>query len=183
MPRLQAKKTSNCKPDSNQILLLSPFCGAYYSPINWEYGIHAKNYFAKIGQDSKLLFSRTFVRGKYIDDRIVFSEKDFPEGEIFEQKCTFVKGSKSEITFQGFFIIHHLDGGIYGQQITQKQCLEYFLTRDDLPDVPSENNDSKNKIRIKLSSTVQSLATRYGNAAVVEILTDLLGQFLTSPEA
>ena len=131
----QAKNKSADKcEEANWTLLLERFYGEYYTPVFWEEEKKSKNFFATIGRGTKYLFKRDFLRRHYIDDCVVFKKKDFKENTIVEQRCTYVHGSKEEITFQGFFVIHHKENGIYGEEISQKQALEYFYCVEILPE-------------------------------------------------
>jgi hypothetical protein len=165
---------------SDKICLLRPVVGDLFAPENWQYEPKAKNYFARIAPNPKYLFNRTFLHGKTLDEGVVFSKNDFPEGEIIEQKCVFIKGSKSETTFHGFFIINHCEDGIYGQQISQKECLEFFQLRQELPD-PEKASTPKRELRVKCGTLLRKLAERYGHALVGEVMTELLEEFLPAP--
>jgi hypothetical protein len=167
-----AAKTTN-------VCLLKPFTGEYYTPENWQYEPKAKNYFAIISPSPKYLFERSFIKNKTVDDSVIFAKGDFPEGEIVEQKCVHVKGSKSETTFQGFFIIHHQDNGIYGEQISQKEALEFFNCREALPlPTAQPTNKAKNELRVKLGTVVRSLCGRYNPELIGEVLADIIADLL-----
>lgn len=161
------------------VCLLKPFTGEYLAPENWEYEPKAKNFFAVISPSPKYLFERSFIKNRIIDDSVIFAKGDFPEGEIVEQKCVHVKGSKSETTFQGFFIIHHQEDGIYGEQISQKEALEFFNCRESLPQpLTQPNNKAKNELRVKLGTVVRTLCGRYNPELIGEVLTDIIADLL-----
>ena len=107
-------------------LLADYFNHEYFTPEYWEPGKKSRNFFARISQGRKTMFTRKFLQSTFLDGEIVFRGSSFNEGEIIEQKAVFIKGSKQEITFHGFFIIHHSQGGIFGEKISQREALEYF---------------------------------------------------------
>ncbi len=112
-----------------------------------------------------------------MDDKVVFNQKYFPEGEIIEQKATYIKGSKQETTFHGFFIIHSKDTGIYGEKISQKDALEYFDCKQQLPELQT---NEKNNLRVKLGTVVRKLSAKYGESVMSEVLTDILEEYFPS---
>ncbi len=160
---------------SNKIQLLEKYYGDYYFPVNWETRTKkSRNYFAVIKKGNKDLFSRKFIRSTYLDDQEVFNISSFPEGAIVEQKCTYVKGTKSEVTFGGFFIISYDSNGISAEKITQKDALEYFDCREMLPEI---QNDVKNKLRVKLGIVVRKLTQKYSEEIIAEVLTSIIEDY------
>ncbi len=163
----------------NLIKLLEPVYDEYYTPTHWEMGKKHKNYFAKITKGKKKsLFDRKFINSSKLDDSIVYKIGQFPAGEIFEQRTVYVKGAKQEITFGGFFIIHHRSDGIYGEDITQKETLEYFDCKQLLPEIRPE---VKNRLRVKMGTVVRQLCNKHGEEMVLDILTDILGEYMPMP--
>jgi hypothetical protein len=156
-------------------LLLEPYYDEYFEPINWELGKKAKNWIAKIKKGKKSIFDRTFLNSSKLDERIVYRQGNFPEGEIIEQKSVYVKGAKQETLFHGLFIIHHKEDGIYGERISQKDALQYFDCCELLPEV---EESQKNKLRVKISTVIRKLAMKYGDQIIAEILTDVLADYL-----
>ncbi len=158
--------------------LLEQYYGEFYIPVNWEEGKKSKNYFAHIEKGTKFIFKRKFLRSHKIDDLNVYKKKSFPEGDIIEQRCTFVRGSKEEITFGGFFVIHHIDGNIYGEELSQKQALEYFDLKKMLPD---QKEEQKRSARVEIATSIRKYIQKYGEETVSDVLVDILNDYF--PEA
>ena len=157
------------------IQLLENYYGAYYEPLNWETANKkCRNFFALISKGKRTIFNRKFINSSFLDDKVVFNLKHFPEGEIIEQKATFIKGSKQETTFHGFFIIHPKEDGIYGEKISQKDALEYFDFKQQLPELQT---NEKNNLRVKLGTVVRKLTAKYGETVMSEVLTDILEEY------
>ena len=157
------------------IPLLDNYYGDYFEPINWEPGKKARNFFAKIKKGKKnAIFDRKFLVSYKLDNKTVFKRSDLAVGEIIEQKAVFIKGTKQEITFHGFFIIIHEGDQILGEKITQKDALEYFECKDVIPDI---DNNVKNTLRVKLGTVIRKLAAKYGDEMVSEIMTDILEDY------
>ncbi len=154
--------------------LLKNYYGEYFSPINWESGKKSRNFFAKIKKGKKSLFDRIFLKSFTIDDQICFRKSDFLEGEIIEQKSVYIKGSKQEATFHGFFIIHNTAEIIYGENISQKDTLEYFECKDKFPVI---EEDVKTKLRLKLGNVIRKLSQKYGDQLIVEVLADIMEEY------
>ena len=167
-------KTSDSCDESNWTLLLERFYGEFYTPVYWEEEKKSKNFFAQIGRGTKYLFKRDFLRRHYIDDAVVFKKKDLKENTIVEQRCTFVHGSKEEVTFGGFFVIHHKENGIFGEEISQKQALEYFDCVDMLPENTEEN---KNSARVEIGKCIRKFMREYGDELVSQVLVDVLNDY------
>ena len=173
--------TSSCESvpipvKKNKIPLLTQYYGNYFYPLNWELTPKSRNYIAKITKGDKNPFKRKFLHTTKLDDQIVFVKKDFQEGEIIEQKCVYIKGSKQENIFHGFFIIHHEEGQIYGEKISQKDALEYFDCKDLLPD-PEIPNAIKNRLRTKLGTVIRQLSQKYGKDLIADVLADILQEY------
>jgi hypothetical protein len=167
------------KASKKQIKLLDPVYDEFYTPIHWEMGKKSKNYFAKITKgQKKSLFNRKFINSSKIDDMVVYKLTQLPEGEIFEHRTVYVKGTKQEVTFGGFFIIHHENDGIYGELISQKETLEYFDCKQLLPEIQP---DVKNRLRVKMGTVVRQLCQKHGEEMVLDILTDILGDYMPVP--
>ncbi|QEE16708.1 hypothetical protein DSAG12_02538 [Promethearchaeum syntrophicum] len=154
--------------------LLENLYGEYYRPLNWEYGKKSRNFFAKIKKGRKSLFERVFLKSYTIDDQVCFKKSDFLEGEIIEQKSVFIKGTKQEATFHGFFIIHNNNKGIYGEIISQKDTLEYFECKEKFPEI---EESVKNKLRLKLGDVIRKLTLKYGDQLIVEVLADIMEDY------
>ena len=164
--------------DKKQICLLHPFVGDYFIPENWQKEPKSRNFFARITWNDKTLFDRTFLRGKIIDDSMVFSKNDFVDGDIIEQKCVFIKGKKEETTFHGFFIIHPGSEGIYGEQISQKEALEFFQGCHALPKI---GVNEKPLLKAKLNQVVRTLRVKYSPELISEVLMEIMEEILPSP--
>lgn len=169
-------ESCNTTDENSWIPLLKLFYGDYYSPVVWDHGKKSKNYFALISPGTKYPFSRKFLHNLTLDKEIVYKGSNFPEEAIVEQKSVFVKGSKEEVIFHGFFIIHHTTESIMGEEISQKEALQYFDCKKALPDV-EHPNESLNKLRVKLGTVVRKFTLKYGEEAMVEILTDILEEY------
>ncbi|MHA1719268.1 MAG: hypothetical protein DRO88_08960 [Promethearchaeia archaeon] len=156
------------------IPLLENFYGEFYRPLNWESGPKSRNYFAKIRKGNKSLFDRIFLKSYVIDEQIVFKKSDFPEGEIIEQKSVYIKGTKKETTFHGFFIIHTNSKGIYGENISQKDTLEYFEYKEQFPEL---QESAKTKLRLKLGDVIRKLSQKYGDQVIVDVLVDIMEEY------
>ena len=167
---------STSSDENNWTLLLESFYGEYYSPVIWEHSKKSKNYFAIISPGTKYPFSRKFLRYTTLDDQIVFKRSDFPDEAIIEQKAVYVKGSKEEVIFHGFFIIHPTSGGIKGEEISQKEALQYFDCKNALPDI-NQKDDALNHLRVKLGTVIRKFTVKYGEDAIVKILTDILEDY------
>jgi len=154
--------------------LLENLYGEYYRPLNWEYGKKSRNFFAKIKKGKKSLFDRVFLKSYIIDDQVCFKKSDFLEGEIMEQKSVFIKGTKQEATFHGFFIIRNNNKGIYGEIISQKDTLEYFECKEKFPEI---EESVKNKLRLKLGDVIRKLTQKYGDQLIVEVLADIMEEY------
>jgi len=154
--------------------LLENLYGEYYRPLNWEYGKKSRNFFAKIKKGKKSLFDRVFLKSYIIDDQVCFKKSDFREGEIIEQKSVFIKGTKQEATFHGFFIIHNSNKAIYGEIISQKDTLEYFECKEKFPEI---EESVKNKLRLKLGDVIRKLTQKYGDQLIVEVLADIMEDY------
>lgn len=159
---------------TKQTQLLKNYYGEYFSPVYWESGKKSRNFFAKIKKGKKLLFDRIFLRSFTIDDQICFRKSDFLEGEIIEQKSVYIKGSKQEATFHGFFIIHNTKKVIYGESISQKDTLEYFECKDKFPEI---EENVKTKLRLKLGDVIRKLSQKYGDQLIVEVLADIMEEY------
>ncbi len=162
--------------ENSWTLLLEPFYGDYYTPVYWEPGKKNKNYFALISKGTKYPFTRKFLRNLTLDNEIVFRISDFPEEAIIEQKAVFVKGSKEEVVFHGFFIIHLTEEGIKGEEISQKEALQYFDIQDRLPDIEHQD-EALNQLRVKLGTVIRKFTLKYGEDAIVQILTSILEEY------
>ena len=154
--------------------LLENLYGEYYRPLNWEYGKKSRNFFAKIKKGKKSLFDRVFLKSFTIDDQVCFKKSDFLEGEIIEQKSVFIKGTKQEATFHGFFIIHYNTKGIYGEIISQKDTLEYFECKEKFPEI---QESVKTKLRLKLGDVIRKLSQKYGEQLIVEVLAEIMEDY------
>lgn len=159
--------------------LLTEYYGDYYLPENWELSPKSTNFIAKISKGEKYIFERKFLKTYALDENVVFKKSHFVEGDIVEQKCVFKKGTKEEILFHGFFVIHLEQGQILGEEISQKDALEYFDFREKFPDV-AENQ--KRKLRVKLGTVVRKLTAKYGEELVVDILTDIISDYFPNVE-
>lgn len=175
---MSSSHSESCNnPDKNTwIPLLKLFYGEYHSPVIWDHGKKSKNYFALISPGTKYPFARKFLQNLVLDKQIVYKESDFPDEAIVEQKSVFIRGSKEETIFHGFFIIHHTSDAIMGEEISQKEALQYFDCKKALPDV-EHPDDSLNKLRVKLGTVVRKFTVKYGEEAIVEILTDILEEY------
>ena len=179
MAHSTALNNSAKTPPENQIALLEQCYGEYFTPLTWDMQKNASNYFAKIRKGTKNLFERDFLRSSLLDEQVIFRKEQFPEGEIIEFKSIYTKGSKKETTFQGFFIIHHYENKICGEEISQKHALEYFDCKKELPDPDSTlNYDAKTQLRVKIGTVVRKLAAKYGEALIAEVLASILSDFL-----
>ncbi|WP_371804372.1 hypothetical protein [Candidatus Lokiarchaeum ossiferum] len=157
------------------VQLLQNYYGDFFEPLNWETANKkCRNFFAKITKGKKTIFNRKFINSSSLDDRVVFNQKHFPAGEIIEQKSTFIKGTKQETTFHGFFIVHLKENGIYGEKISQKDALEFFDLKQKLPELQS---NEKNNLRVKLGTVIRKLTSKYGEAMISEVLTDILEEY------
>jgi len=159
--------------------LLSCYYDEYFEPEFWEIGKKSRNYLALIRKGSKAIFDRKFINSSTLDNKIVFRQDNFPEGEIIEQKSVYVKGSNEETTFHGFFIIHNMKDGIYGDQITQKDALEYFDCKQRLPEL---QGSVKNNLRVKLGTVIRKLSQKHGEEIIAEILLDIMAEYFPTPE-
>ena len=157
-----------------QTQLLKNYYGEYFCPVFWETGKKSRNFFAKIKKGKKSLFDRVFLKSFTIDDQICFRKSDFPEGEIIEQKSVYIKGTKQEATFHGFFIIHSTNESIFGENISQKDTLEYFECRDKFPKI---EENVKTKLRLKLGDVIRKLSQKYGDQLIVEVLADIIEEY------
>ena len=178
-PQMIVMASSTAKKSTKSTLaewipLLDKVYDNFFTPINWEESKKATNYFARISKGGKSIFDRKFLNSTFLDDQVVYRGENFPEGEIIEQKAVYVKGKKRETTFHGFFIIHHDETGIFGEQISQKEALEFFDCESLLPEVA---DDQKNKLRMKLGTVVRKLSSKYGDEVIAEILTEILESY------
>lgn len=174
---------SSSQPESQQssdkkeeIVLLESFYGDYFSPVVWETSPKSKNYFAVISPGTKYPFNRKFLRSITLDNQIVFRGSDFLEEAIVEQKAVYVKGTKEEVVFHGFFIIHHTEDQITGEEISQKEALQYFDIQKELPDFNTDEQ-AINRLRVKLGTTIRKFAQKYGQEVIVNILSDILEEY------
>ncbi len=172
---------SDTKQDTNidelkdkYTLLLEPFYGEFLAPVFWEEDKKSKNFFAYVERGTKYLFKRDFLRRKYIDNQVVFKRDYFEEGAIIEQRCTYVHGSKEEITFQGLFVIHHIDNMIYGDEISQKQALEYF---DCCELIPEKKEEKKTSLRVELGREIRKHIQAHGEEVVCDVLIGILNDY------
>ncbi|MCF2140624.1 MAG: hypothetical protein K9W44_11275 [Candidatus Lokiarchaeota archaeon] len=159
--------------------LLREYYGDYYIPENWEESPKSVNYIAKITRGEKFIFDRNFLRTYTLDGKIVFKKSNFNEGDIIEQKCVFKRGSKEEVLFHGFFVVHFHEKKIYGEEISQKDALEYFDLKEKLPDL---DNSQHNKLKMKIGSVLRKLAIKYGEETVVNILAEIIDEYFPSPQ-
>lgn len=151
--------------------LLTEYYDDYYIPSHWEETPKAVNYIAKITRGNKYIFDRIFLRTYSLDENIVFKKSHFQEGDIIEQKCVFKRGSKEEIIFHGFFVVHFHDNKIYGEEMSQKDALQYFDLKERLPDV---DETQRNQLKMKLGSVIRKLSQKYGETMVIGILNELI---------
>ncbi len=159
--------------------LLSEYYGEYYIPENWELSKKSVNYIAQIKKGEKYIFDRKFLKTYNLDDNICFKKTHFQEGDIIEQKCIFKQGSKKEILFHGFFIVHFDKNHIMGEEISQKDALEYFDCRERLPDV---GIDQRNKLKMKLGTVIRKLSMKYGEELIITILMDIMNDYFPTPD-
>ena len=157
--------------------LLTEYYDDYYIPNYWEETPKAVNYIAKITRGDKYIFNRIFLRTFSLDDNIVFKKSHFREGDVIEQKCVFKRGTKEEIIFHGFFVIHFNDNKIYGEEISQKDALQYFDLKESLPDI---DNSQRNKLKMKLGTAIRKLAGKYGETMVAGILVEIIADYFPS---
>ena len=111
-----------------------------------------------------------------MDGQITYRLRDFPESSIIEQKSVFIKGKKQEVTFQGFFIIHHTPDGIMGEEITQKETLQYFDFQERLPSIEN-SEENLHKLKMKIGTVIRKFARKYGDEAIVDILTSIIEDY------
>ncbi|MHA1518830.1 MAG: hypothetical protein ACTSRK_01480 [Promethearchaeota archaeon] len=159
--------------------LLTEYYGEYYIPENWESSKKAINFIARITKGEKYVFDRKFLNTYNLDDNICYKKSHFKEGEIFEQKCTFRKGKKEEILFHGFFIVKFDGERIMGEEISQKDALEYFDCRGKLPEIATDIQ--RNKLKMKLGSVIRQLTLKYGEELMVSILMDIMNDYFPTP--
>ena len=63
----------------------------------------------------------------------MFKRDAFKEGDIMEQRSTFKKGKTTQTNFSSFYIICLQEDGIYGEEISQKDTIEYFECQSVYP--------------------------------------------------
>ena len=176
-----AVQSQDAKIPTNWVKLLSDYFNhEYFTPEYWEPGKKSRNFFARISQGRKTMFTRKFLQSTFLDGEIVFRGASFAEDAIIEQKAVFIKGAKQEVTFHGFFIIHHGPGGIYGEKISQREALEYFQAKTLLP-TPKSSNTPKNALRVKIGTVIRQLAQMHGDDVIEEILIDILEEYFPKP--
>ena len=159
--------------------LLSEYYGEYYIPENWEFSKKSTNFIARITKGEKYVFDRMFLKTFILDDNICFKKTHFHEGDIVEQKCVFKKGAKEETLFHGFFIVHFDKEQIMGEEITQKDALEYFDCRESLPEVAI---DQRNKLKMKLGTVIRKLTSKYGDEIIISVLMDIMNDYFPTPD-
>ena len=164
---------SNDKP--SRIKLLERYIGEYYSPLFWDEDVKSKNYFAKITQGTSTPFNRSFINNTKLDEKVMFKRDAFKEGDIMEQRSTFKKGKTTQTNFSSFYIICLQEDGIYGEEISQKDTIEYFECRKCLPEVTVEQ---KTQLKSKLHLLMTHLNAQYGHQLVMETLTELIAEYL-----
>jgi hypothetical protein len=175
MAHSTALNDSDKSPTANHVTLLEQCYGEYFTPLTWDMQKNASNYFARIRKGIKTLFERDFLRSSFLDEQVIFRKEQFPEGEIIELKSIYTKGSKKETTFQGFFIIHHIENKICGEEISQKHALEYFDCKKELPNLNSLTKDEpKAQLRVKIGTIVRKLASKYGEAVIADVLISIV---------
>jgi hypothetical protein len=171
-----ATSTSKLSDEKNLICLLDLYYDEYFTPVFWQDGAKSRNYFAAITKGTKFPFQRKFLNSFPLDKQITYRLKDFPEGSIIEQKSVFIKGRKQEITFQGFFIIHHTADSIMGEEITQKETLQYFDFQERLPSIET-SEENLHKLKMKIGTVIRKFARKYGDEAIVDILTSIIEEY------
>jgi len=174
-------KSAEKKPfcDNDNVVLLHQYCGNFFEPDNWDPDPKAKQYMAKISPGKTSPFERSFINWTKLDDKIVFRKDHFKDGDIIEQRCSIKKGKATLTGFEGFFLIKSDENSIYGQFITQKDTLEYFNCKQTLPEI---HIDKSNHLKAKLQIIIEKLGTQYGEEAVFDTLTTILGEKLPKPD-
>ena len=76
-------------------------------------------------------------------------------------------------------IIHHSENAILGEQISQKEALEYFDCEELLPDI-KEKDSSYNHLRMRLGTEIRKYTRKYGSEAVVSVLTSIIEDYFPS---